>query len=433
MIGLILDHIWQSTLFVAVASLLTFFLRANAASVRYSIWLSASLKFLFPLALLTASGTALSDFLPWQLPAIPMLDGATQPFTADAGTMVQTILAPTPSWDWEPALALVWFVGFAWIVALWLCRWVNLRAITRLAVPFAIGAPLPVKSSPSLLEPGLVGIFRPVLLLPTEIANQLSTGELDAIIAHELCHWRRRDNLTAALHMLVEALFWFHPLVWWLETQLIAERERACDEAVVATGRDPELYAESILKVCKFYVQSPLPCASGVSGGSLKRRMEDIMRKSITAALTLPKKVMLVTAGAVVLAIPVFIGLGAPDLHAQSYEKGISSEARDIANSLEHDPALFDKDKHVRLAVFFSKLDTLTRDHGLLGSYIVDGSGKVLGSTAKRSFKVPKPPSATDFAQARAGSIVVDATPGSATVTALTQMHVLNAYLLVAR
>src|ERR1700677_326364 len=100
MIGLILDHVWQSTLFVAVAGLLTFFLKANAASVRYSIWLSASLKFLFPLALLTAGGTALSDLLPWQLPAMPMLDGATQPFTADAGTMVQTILAPTPSWGW---------------------------------------------------------------------------------------------------------------------------------------------------------------------------------------------------------------------------------------------------------------------------------------------------------------------------------------------
>ena len=69
-------------------------------------------------------------------------------------------------------------------------------------------------------------------------------------MAHEVCHVRRRDNLTAALHMLVEAAFWFHPLVWWLGARLVAERERACDEAVLRLGRRPEAYAEGILKVC---------------------------------------------------------------------------------------------------------------------------------------------------------------------------------------
>jgi beta-lactamase regulating signal transducer with metallopeptidase domain len=76
--------------------------------------------------------------------------------------------------------------------------------------------------APSLLEPGLVGIFRPVILLPEGIDTRLSQTEIDAVLAHEICHLQRRDNLTAALHMLVEALFWFHPLVWWLG----AQRER---------------------------------------------------------------------------------------------------------------------------------------------------------------------------------------------------------------
>jgi len=53
--------------------------------------------------------------------------------------------------------------------------------------------------------------------------NRLSDREMDAIFAHELCHLRRRDNLTAAIHMLVEASFWFCPLVWWLGARLIAE------------------------------------------------------------------------------------------------------------------------------------------------------------------------------------------------------------------
>ena len=322
MIGLILDHFWQSTLFAVMAGLFALFLKDNSAKVRYGIWLSASLKFLFPLALLTAGGTALSALLPSQLPATQVvaaldvatpvmaaLDGATQPFSVDTSRIVQTALAPAPSWDWGLTLALIWFVGFAWLVTLWLRRWLTLRAIVRSAVPFAISAPLPVKFSSSLLEPGLVGIFRPVLLLPNGITDQLSASELDTVIAHEVCHWRRRDNLTAVLHMLVEALFWFYPLVWWLEIRLISERERACDEAVVATGRDPELYAESILKVCKFFVQSPLPCVAGVSGADLKKRLENIVRNKAALRLNFSRKALLTIIAAIIIVAPLLAGL----------------------------------------------------------------------------------------------------------------------------
>jgi beta-lactamase regulating signal transducer with metallopeptidase domain len=193
MTRLILDHIWQSTLFVAVAGLLTFFFSSNSAGVRYGIWLSASLKFLFPLALLTAGGTAISSLLPLQ-PAAPSVittfDGVAQPFSGAVGNVVQAKLVPAQLWDWAMTLATIWLIGFFAIVTLWVYRWLNLRAIARSATSAAIDAPLPVKSSSSLLEPGLVGIFRPVLLLPTAIAGQLSAHELDAVIAHELCHWR---------------------------------------------------------------------------------------------------------------------------------------------------------------------------------------------------------------------------------------------------
>ncbi|MGC1305060.1 MAG: M56 family metallopeptidase, partial [Caulobacteraceae bacterium] len=88
-----------------------------------------------------------------------------------------------------------------------------IRAVVHAARPLALPAPIPVRASAAMLEPGLVGIWRPVLLLPEGIATQLAPAEVDAILAHELSHLRRRDNLTAAMHMLVEALFWFHPLV----------------------------------------------------------------------------------------------------------------------------------------------------------------------------------------------------------------------------
>ena len=123
----------------------------------------------------------------------------------------------------------------------------------------------------------MFGILRPVLLWPRDIDMRLDDAQVHAILAHELAHVRRRDNLTAAMHMFVEAVFWFHPLVWWIGARLVDERERACDEEVVRLGNDPHVYAESILKTCQFYVESPLTCVPGVTGSDLKKRIERIM------------------------------------------------------------------------------------------------------------------------------------------------------------
>jgi beta-lactamase regulating signal transducer with metallopeptidase domain len=62
-------------------------------------------------------------------------------------------------------------------------------------------------SSPGILEPGVFGVLRPVLLLPERIAARLTPDELESVLAHEPCQVRRRDNLTGLLHMIVEALF----------------------------------------------------------------------------------------------------------------------------------------------------------------------------------------------------------------------------------
>jgi hypothetical protein len=85
------------------------------------------------------------------------------------------------------------------------------------------------------------------LLWPEGIVRHMDDAHLESVLAHEVCHVRRRDNLTSAIHMLVEALFWFHPVVWWMERQLVKERECACDEAVLQLGNEAAVYAESIL------------------------------------------------------------------------------------------------------------------------------------------------------------------------------------------
>jgi uncharacterized protein (TIGR03435 family) len=180
----------------------------------------------------------------------------------------------------------------------------------------ALGGGLPVVSCDGALEPGVFGIVRPVLLWPRGISARLSDEQIGAILAHELEHARRRDNLTASVHMAVQALFWFHPLVWWIGARLLHERERACDEAVIHSGREPDVYAESILKTCEYHVESPLACVSGVTGADLKRRIEAIMSNRSTEVLGSGKKLLLLTAGLALLVGPVLAG-GVSPLQSQ--------------------------------------------------------------------------------------------------------------------
>ena len=146
-------------------------------------------------------------------------------------------------------------------------------------------------------EPGVFGILHPVLLWPEGISQHLDDAHLESIFAHELCHVQRRDNLTSAIHMLVAAIFWFHPLVWWLEKCLIDERERACDEAVLQLVKQPQIYAESILKVCEFCIESPLTCVSGITGADLKKRIVQIMTEPDHPANSTSAKITTAHAG----------------------------------------------------------------------------------------------------------------------------------------
>src|SRR5215472_1552509 len=112
--------------------------------------------------------------------------------------------------------------------------------------------------------------------------------------------------------MIVEAIFWFHPLVWWIGARLVVERERSCDERVLEQGGDPETYAESILRTCRLCLKSPLPCVSGVTGSDLVTRIERILERPTARNLDFSRKLLLSVACAVLVAAPVIIGLSSP-------------------------------------------------------------------------------------------------------------------------
>jgi bla regulator protein BlaR1 len=327
MIGEITNHLWQSTVFVAVVALVTLAFRRNRAEVRYWLWLSASLKFLIPFALLLSLGVRLWDALPSAkssgIRASPSAISTTAlQFTQPFPETFASAASASHSTNWLPfAILTIWGCGFLAIALMRFRGWLRIRAAIRSSIPLNISATVPVLSTASLLEPGVVGFLRPVLLLPEGVAKSLTPPQLEAILAHEQSHVHRRDNLTSALHMLVEAVFWFHPLVWWIGAKLVEERERACDEAVLARGNEPKVYAEGILNVCKSYLESPLRCVSGVTGSDLKKRIRTILSDSVAGDLNFARKLALAIAATSALALPILVGaIGAPTLRAQSQD-----------------------------------------------------------------------------------------------------------------
>lgn len=345
------NHLWQSTLFAAVAAVLTLLLRQNQARVRYWLWLAASLKFLLPFSLLVVLGTQLR----WsEAPAShhanisTVIEEIGQPF----GSASLPPPAPPQSSAYALAarclpygLAIIWFACFVALLLVWLLRWRRVTATMRGAMPIetgreidtlrrlepmsGIGRPTRLIVTESTAEPGIIGIFRPVMFLPTGIPERLTDSELAAVIAHELCHIRRRDNLMAAVHMLVEALFWFHPIVFWIGARLIDERERACDEEVLTSGSDPRIYAKGILKVCEFYLEAPLACVAGVTGSNLKKRIEAIMIQRIAQKLAMGKKLLLAMVAAAAIFGPVALGILHP-ASSQAQSQARSSTATPI-------------------------------------------------------------------------------------------------------
>ena len=241
------NHLWQSTWFAIAIGLLTLAFRGNRAKVRYWLWFSASVKLLVPFSLLIALGARL-EWAPAARTFATQMAAPSVPLAmAQIGEPFSASRRPAPARrgrEWTPiGLLGAWAIGFAGVAAVRIRGWRRVRAALRSSTRCEIPAAVEVRSSPGLLEPGVVGLWRPVLLVPEGIGDRLTPAQLETVVAHEVCHVRRRDNLLAAIQMVVEAVFWFHPMVWWIGARLMEERERACDEEVLSLGGDPQVYA----------------------------------------------------------------------------------------------------------------------------------------------------------------------------------------------
>lgn len=194
------------------------------------------------------------------------------------------------------ALFIAWLAGFIIyaIGVLWTMRgWRRVfrattpgqdEGLTALATDLArrlgVRPRVRLRFSSEPLGPVAIGWLRPTILLPKALVSMRSLAEIEPLLAHELIHIRRGDALVGLLQIVTQALWWFHPLVWWANRQITRERERSCDEEVIAgLNCEPGRYARGLLDVLELKHQiRPLAALPGVRPFDItKQRLEHIM------------------------------------------------------------------------------------------------------------------------------------------------------------
>jgi beta-lactamase regulating signal transducer with metallopeptidase domain len=156
---------------------------------------------------------------------------------------------------------------------------------------------------PPMLWPGRGG---PLLLMPERLAAELGTDELDALLAHELAHVRRRDHWVRLVEIAATALFWWYPVTWWARRALRRAEERCCDEWVLRVlPGSARAYANGLLKSLTFVAETPVPAlASGLGPvEDLEARLKEILMTRPAPQLAVPLRLGLAVAAVLGLAV----------------------------------------------------------------------------------------------------------------------------------
>ncbi len=218
------------------------------------------------------------------------------------------------SLDWQRYIPAFWLVGVATMLfrALRL-QWraaripsssilvddpAVIRMVRELAQTLRVSPSVRVLSTTALDTPAVVGWLAPAILLPAACLAGVPDTVLRAAIAHELAHIRRHDFLINQIQLMIEALLFFNPAVWWVSRQIRIEREAACD-AIAARALGDELdYAKSLAAWATLgHGPAYALAATGQQRGSVLERVRRLLDARYTPAL------MRSWAGAAVLSV----------------------------------------------------------------------------------------------------------------------------------
>jgi hypothetical protein len=275
----VIEFTVKVALIVACTGIILWGMRMRSAAARHNVWVSVMLiMLLLPLWVLWGprARAPVPSFLLPQINSIVHFSGELEPVevvsSRQTGTAGQSEL--DPRWNWKLLLESVYLIGAFTLLTRLLIGTISAR---RLAGRSQVQKGF--LTSSSCATPITLGVFRPVTILP-ESWLEWSSQKLDMVLAHEREHARRRDPLVRWIALLNRAVFWFHPVSWWIERHLSFLSEQACDDAVLAGGHDPRDYSEHLLEMQRVMSRSGKRISlvgSAMPGGFLSKRIQRIL------------------------------------------------------------------------------------------------------------------------------------------------------------
>lgn len=267
----LLNGIWQSLLIAGIAAFALHYVRTSA-STRYVVW------FLILIA------TVMLPFLPPRTSVKKIEAVQIQPVAATVqNEPVTGTLAPKIPVRVARIILLFWFGGAAIQITRLLIGLRRLFQLKRNTVELQVSGQYArdarIYSSENCTTPVVIGFKHPVILIPAKLAFSLPSADMNRILQHELAHILRRDDWTQLAQRMVEALFFFHPVILWIGRKLILEREIACDDHVVKNQSDIRSYAKSLIQLAEMSFSSIAPAALAIFSqkNQLSRRIDMLL------------------------------------------------------------------------------------------------------------------------------------------------------------
>jgi TonB family protein len=304
--NLILECAVRASLTAVCMGAVLCILRVKSARVRHAVWTSVVVLML-ALPVWTAWGprAMVRVLRPADTPTTSRSTASIAAFSAQA--LPQAFRAATrkppvdsPTLTWRNCLAGIYLLGFCALLARLATGTVRAHMLVRRAANRDGRL-----TSESCAAPVTVGWLTPTVILP-ECWRLWPQAQLDAVLTHEDEHARRRDPLVQWLALLNRAVFWFHPLAWWLECGLSTLAEEACDAAVLARGHDPFQYSEYLLQIARAMQRTGARVnvmGMAMPGASLPRRIRRILEGRPAQRISPARMVCVAMACAVVATV----------------------------------------------------------------------------------------------------------------------------------
>jgi ankyrin repeat protein/beta-lactamase regulating signal transducer with metallopeptidase domain len=367
----LLTQSWQIALMVLVLATISLVLKNKSAHIRYLLWLIVIAKSLvpplvtLPLAILPQERlTETVMLLPAERPIVANEIVNTAPAESSISFSAPAITERTARLTFRQWLGLSWIIGATMFVLIAVIKafrtnvWIRQKRRplpTQMQVKIEeLFSNLNIRSFPKIWliegigQPFVWGLLRGSIYLPADFIKVHKTEHRRGILGHELSHVLRFDAAVNFLQVVAQAIFWFHPFVWWANKKIRAEREKCCDETAIARlGTEAKDYSSAIVNILVTKYESTRPVPSLAVAGPVKN-IEERIKTMLRPGKKFYKRPSLIAATAVftlaLLTVPTAIVLSAK---AQSNAVDVSLHEAAAKGDIDQVKSLISKGANV--------------------------------------------------------------------------------------